>query len=145
MWIYVTVAKNANEFVRLERLKLFKLNKIRYMKRCTKGVPVFGIGRLLIFALEVALVMWLWNLLVPGIIGWSTINYWQALGLMVLFRFLCSFPMLSLSQRFFYHGFENDCFTSRHRHFHERMRGMSREERKAYIRSHIRDLSDKEE
>lgn len=39
-------------------------------------------------ALVVGIVMWLWNWLVPSITGWSNINYWQALGLTLLFRFL---------------------------------------------------------
>ena len=44
-----------------------------------------GIGMI---ALVVGIVMWLWNWLVPSITGWSNINYWQALGLTLLFRFL---------------------------------------------------------
>ena len=35
-----------------------------------------------------AIVMLLWNALIPTIIGWGVINYWQALGLMVLCRLL---------------------------------------------------------
>ena len=46
----------------------------------------------IILALYVALVliiMGLWNLLIPGITHWSSINFWQALGLAVLCRLLC--------------------------------------------------------
>ena len=35
-----------------------------------------------------ALVMWLWNLLIPTIIGWSTIGFWQAMGILVLVNLL---------------------------------------------------------
>ena len=44
-----------------------------------------GVG---FIALIVAVVMWLWNELVPRITGWNTINYWQALVLMILFRLI---------------------------------------------------------
>lgn len=37
--------------------------------------------RLAVAAIVVGIVMWLWNLVIPGITGWTTINYWKALGL----------------------------------------------------------------
>lgn len=46
---------------------------------------ICGVG---FIALIVAVVMWLWNELIPRITGWNTINYWQALGLMILFRLI---------------------------------------------------------
>lgn len=46
---------------------------------------LFFIG---LFALASLGVMYLWNWLIPAVIGWSVINYWQALGLMVLCRLL---------------------------------------------------------
>ncbi len=36
-------------------------------------------------------VMWLWNWLVPAVIGWKTIDYLQAMGLLVLTRLLVGF------------------------------------------------------
>ena len=39
---------------------------------------LFFIG---LFALASLGVMYLWNWLIPAVIGWSVINYWQALGL----------------------------------------------------------------
>jgi len=36
-------------------------------------------------------VMWLWNWLVPSIIGWKAIDFWQAAGLLVLARLLVGF------------------------------------------------------
>jgi hypothetical protein len=34
------------------------------------------------------IVMHLWNWLLPGLFGWHTITFWQALGLLVLCRIL---------------------------------------------------------
>jgi hypothetical protein len=36
-------------------------------------------------------VMWLWNWLVPPVIGWKTIDFFQAMGLLVLTRLLVGF------------------------------------------------------
>jgi hypothetical protein len=33
-------------------------------------------------------VMHLWNWLLPGVVGWKAITYWQALGLLVLCKIL---------------------------------------------------------
>lgn len=41
-----------------------------------------------VLALYVAVIMWLWNWLVPGITGWKFINFWQALGLFALAHLL---------------------------------------------------------
>ena len=35
-----------------------------------------------------AIVLLLWNALVPSVFGWSAINFWQALGLFLLCRIL---------------------------------------------------------
>ena len=48
-------------------------------------IPVFVVAGLFIFG---NLVMYLWNALLPGIIGVSTITFWQALGLLVLSKIL---------------------------------------------------------
>jgi hypothetical protein len=37
------------------------------------------------------IVMALWNWLIPPIVGWKTIDYWQALGLFVLAKILFGF------------------------------------------------------
>ena len=39
-------------------------------------------------ALGVAVTMWLWNALIPEIVGWKAINHGQSLGLLVLLRLL---------------------------------------------------------
>lgn len=48
----------------------------------------FCLGGTALLALGVAVTMWLWNALIPEIVGWTSINYWQALGLLLLIRLL---------------------------------------------------------
>ena len=36
-----------------------------------------------------AVVLFLWNAIIPDITGWKAINYWQSFGLLVLFKLLC--------------------------------------------------------
>lgn len=90
------------------------------------GIVLHIAGWILILALLVAVIMWLWNLIIPSVIGWGSINYWQALGMAVLFRLLTG--------HFFMPGFHG----GRGRHFHDRFHGMSGEERKAFIRERLR-------
>ena len=49
--------------------------------------PVFGIAALALFG---SVLMLLWNWLVPPIFGFTTIYFWQALGLFALSRLLFS-------------------------------------------------------
>ncbi|WP_051697890.1 alkaline shock response membrane anchor protein AmaP [Prevotella sp. 10(H)] len=91
---------------------------------------------LLVFAGAIAIVMLLWNALIPSIIGWSAINYWQAAGLMILCRLL-----LGGFGRFGKGHFWNRCGQHDHKAFHEmksRMEGMSRDEKREYIRERMR-------
>lgn len=57
------------------------------MKR-RNAVHIFRGITIVILSIAVAavIVMLLWNALIPSIIGWSTINYWQAAGLLILCR-----------------------------------------------------------
>ena len=48
----------------------------------------YALGGVVLLALGVAVTMWLWNALIPEIVGWKAINYWQSLGLLVLLRLL---------------------------------------------------------
>lgn len=86
---------------------------------------------LAVFAASSAVVMLLWNWLIPAVIGWSVIGYWQAAGLLLLCKLLFA-------------GFGRGCF-SYHPHFSsrdrakmwEQMRSMSADERREHIRSHF--------
>ncbi len=50
--------------------------------------PLAILGILAMVAIGGALVMVLWNWLVPPIFGWSRVTLWQALGLLALCRIL---------------------------------------------------------
>ena len=54
-----------------------------------------GLKMLVLVLIAVAvfsfIVMQLWNWLVPAVIGWKVIDFWQALGLLVLTRLLFGF------------------------------------------------------
>lgn len=99
----------------------------------------FALGGVVLLALGVAATMWLWNALIPGITGWTTVNYWQALGLLVLLRLLFGHvgPL---------GHFGRPCLSRReHRHLHEMMRGMSHSEKREFIRRRMRDLCEREQ
>lgn len=55
----------------------------RAVRRSMKFV-MFGVMGILALALFGFVVMWLWNWVVPPVIGWHTVTYWQALALLVL-------------------------------------------------------------
>ena len=72
---------------------------------------VFGFG---------FLVWLLWNWLVPGIFGWASISYIQAVGLFALAKILFGN---------FGHSWKRD----RHNRFHQKWEQMTEEERKEFI------------
>lgn len=43
-----------------------------------------AVAAVLLYALAALPVMWLWNWLMPELFGLQTVNFWQALGLLVL-------------------------------------------------------------
>lgn len=51
-------------------------------------VPLAILGMTLFIFLGGEIVHLLWNWLVPGLVGWGTITFWQAIGLLVLCRIL---------------------------------------------------------
>ena len=55
------------------------MKKLRFLK------PVVFLLAAAVFSV---VVMLLWNWLIPGIFGFSTVNFWQALGLLVLCKIL---------------------------------------------------------
>jgi hypothetical protein len=59
----------------------------RLAKKIAIGIGI-GILCVLAFGLLIYLLQYLWNWLVPSIIGWRAISYWEALGLFVLSKLL---------------------------------------------------------
>lgn len=89
---------------------------------------------IVIIGAAAAVVMLLWNTLIPPIIGWSAINYWQAVGLLVLVRILFG-GFGHLHHGAFFHHHKRDNFR-----LHEELRGMSFNERREYIRTHLNEF-----
>lgn len=87
-----------------------------------------------LFALAGLAVMYLWNLLIPSVIGWSAINYWQAIGFMILTRLL--FGGRGMFKHFRHHPGVFHC----NGEGHEQMRNMSWEERREHIRKHMAEF-----
>lgn len=53
------------------------------------GMVIFGAIAITGFAALFGFItMWLWNALIPEIFGLMTITYWQAVGLLILFKIL---------------------------------------------------------
>lgn len=96
-----------------------------------------GVAHVFIFiavmVAAVAIVMLLWNALIPSIIGWSAINYWQAGGLFILAHILFGGPMRHAG---FFMSNPNI-----HSRFHERMRGMTRDQKREFIRRRMAEYS----
>jgi len=85
------------------------------------------IGLVIIAALGVV-VMLLWNWLIPSIFGWSTINCWQAFGLLALSRILVG----GRGWRWRHHHHRrHDCSNP----IREKWMKMSPEERKEFIKN----------
>src|SRR5579871_5231815 len=55
-----------------------------WIGRALRGIVLAALAVLLLGAV----VMWLWNLLLPGLAGWRPITFGQAVGLLVLSRIL---------------------------------------------------------
>ena len=47
-------------------------------------IVIFIVAWIIGILLSGLIVMWAWNLFIPGVVGWSELSYWQALGLSVL-------------------------------------------------------------
>ncbi|NDV94894.1 hypothetical protein D0T84_08185 [Dysgonomonas sp. 521] len=101
------------------------------------GVFIF----LAVFAACIAIVMLLWNALIPSIIGWTTINYWQAAGLMVLSRLLLG--GFGRFGKFGRHSHRKQDKDFRYWHaLRDKMKDMPLSERREYIRQHMKDSKD---
>ena len=104
-------------------------------------LPIF----LVVFAGATAIVMLLWNWLMPAIFGLGVISFWQSLGLIVLSRLLLGgFGKMGpkapgcgprrMKQHPFADRTPEEMFAMR-----EKFRKMSREERDEYIRNKMDD------
>lgn len=92
------------------------------MRNKLKGkIALFALaGIAMVFAVS-GIVMWLWNCLLPEIIGVKAITFWQAMGILVLSKILFG--------GFGGKGFHKDKFR---RLKEERMSGMSPEEKERF-------------
>ncbi|WP_255491004.1 hypothetical protein [Dysgonomonas sp. 520] len=98
-----------------------------------------GFAFIAVFAAAIAIVMLLWNALIPSIIGWSAINYWQAAGLMILCRLLFSGFGRGRMHRHRHGKFGKHYFSQREKsELRDKLKGMSPDERREYIRNHMR-------
>lgn len=82
---------------------------------------------LLFVAVAGVAIMLLWNAIVPSVIGWGSVSYLQAVGLFLLSRIL--FGSISGLK---WHA--NTLVCSNRDELSAQLRGMSREEKREYIR-----------
>lgn len=86
----------------------------------------FLIFWIVILAVVPFIVMLLWNILIPSILGLSAISYWQALGLFVLCRILFGgFRFGGGRPHGFHHMGDNP--------IHEKWKNMTDQERREFI------------
>ncbi|MDR3271926.1 MAG: hypothetical protein LBT29_00385 [Flavobacteriaceae bacterium] len=93
-----------------------------------KHIVKFVCGAIVAIAIFSALVMLLWNALLPSIFGLAHISFWQALGLLVLARLFFS-GFGGGHGRKFAGGFEKN-------HLREKWRKMTPEERKEFVKTY---------
>lgn len=92
------------------------------------GTAIF----LAVFGAATAAVMLLWNWLVPGIIGWTAVTFWQAAGLILLCKLL--FGWFGRWHPASGHRF---CTWKERAEIRDRIKSMDREQRREYIRRHL--------
>lgn len=93
-----------------------------------------------VFGAASAVVMLLWNWLVPQIIGWTAVTFWQAAGLVLLSKLL--FGGMGMGRHCFGmngpHRFGPPFPTwKEHAAMRDSIRAMGKEERREYIRRHM--------
>jgi len=103
--------------------------KIKNEHFCSAATVIITLA---LYGVLVLIVMELWNLIIPDITHWNSINFWQALGLTILCRLLCGtihhFKGFSSHER---------CYG---RHHHGKLHNMSPEEREAFVRRRFQNL-----
>ena len=107
----------------------------RFRRR--KGRFLFAFFFPLLWALLIAVVMWLWNAILPSLLHVSAITYWQAAGLFLLCRILFGGfhfrPRGDFKQRF-----EQKFSHERWNEMRDKLKNMSEEDR-AKFKSQMRD------
>lgn len=77
----------------------------------------------IIFLAVALIVMWLWNCILPEILGVKIINYWQAMGILLLSKILFGG----------FHGkFGQGMREMKEKHMQNRMEGMTPEEKEKF-------------
>lgn len=101
--------------------------------RCKKrflGIFIF----LAVFAASAAVLMLLWNWLIPAIFGGGAVGYWQATGLLLMAKILFGGfrgGQFGFARPHGHHGFPHNP------EVRERVKNMSPDERREYIRAHM--------
>lgn len=97
-----------------------------------------------VFAIISAIIMLLWNNIIPQTIGWNTINYWQSLGLLIMVRLLLGgigqLKNLSFLMGNFHHLENKNPII---KDIHEKIDNMTPAERRDFIRMRMSNI-DKE-
>lgn len=86
---------------------------------------------IILFVVFSAVVMLLWNLILPDIFALPSINYWQAMGLLALSRILFGGLFGRAPAARMPHG-------ERYTHLHQKWQAMSPAERDAFLASRFR-------
>ena len=95
------------------------------MKHNRKGKgPLIALACVAMLFLITAIVMWLWNAILPEVVGAKTINYWQAMGILVLSKILFGGLKGGVSGK--------NCGGWKKHHLESNMETMSPEEREVF-------------
>ncbi len=100
-------------------------------------IPLFLV---VMIALLGALIMWLWNWLMPLIFGLPALTYWQAVGLLVLCRLLAG--NIGFGGHHHHHGHGHCGCDGSQNKLRERWANMTPEERQRIIDMHKCDDSE---
>jgi hypothetical protein len=112
------------------------MKQFRRKKRL--GMLIF----LLAFAAVIAVVMLLWNALLPEIFGIASINYWQSAGLLILSRLL--FGGFGKFHPGGFHGMHHQK-KEKLMDLHDKIQGMSHDERREFIRKRMTGWDEEDE
>lgn len=108
------------------------------MKRKFKKGILGGLIFVLVFFAASLIIMFLWNWLIPSIVGWGAIGFWQSMGLLLLCKLLFGnirHPMPF--GRKFKHGHHLHLTPEERIMMREKVKDMSAEERKEYIQKYM--------